>query len=267
MKKNKTIGTLLAVTALFSGAALAQVPDTVRIYNAPDTVVKERTIIQQTVPATPAPAVVAQEEVYDAPLRKTEFGIRYYPTFSSLALRTYGGEVVQGSLSMSHGWGVMLAHNFTRHVGLQLEVNYNEISQKFKDRNLDRTVNVSYLNIPVMLSLNTDKSHWVNWNFVAGPQFGLNIGSDVQTSGGNNSDTLRAVVGVKQGDVGFAYGTGLEFMLNKPHTLRLDLGFRGFYGLVNMDADQSSSNPDTYNIMVRASRKQYAGYLGLTFLF
>jgi hypothetical protein len=267
MKKYKTIG-MIAAIALFSGAALAQVPDTVKIYNAPpDTVVKKEVqVIQQPTPV-PAPAPDQNDDNrYVAPLRKTELGIRYYPTFSSLALRTYGGETVQGSLSMSNGWGVMIAHNFNRHVGFQVEVDYNQISQKFKDRNLDRRVDVSYLNIPVLLSLNTDKSNWVNWNFVAGPQFGINLGSHVKTNGSNNTDTLHAVVAVKPGDVGLAYGTGLEFMLNKPHTVRLDLGFRGFYGFVDMSASQSNG-PDTYNIVVKASRKQYAGYLGITFLF
>jgi hypothetical protein len=121
------------------------------------------------------------------------------------------------------------------------------------------------VNIPVMLSFNTDKTLPVNLNFVVGPQFGINVGSSIQSSGNANADTLRAVVAVKQGDVGAAYGAGLEFALNKAHTLRLDLGFRGFYGFVDMRADQTS--PDSYNILVRASRKTYAGYLGLTFCF
>jgi hypothetical protein len=49
--------------------------------------------------------------------------------------------------------------------------------------------------------------------------------------------------------------------------VRADLGFRGFYGFVDMAANQSNSNPDTYNVLLRASRKTYGGYLGLTFCF
>lgn len=168
---------------------------------------------------------------------------------------------------MSHGWGVMVGFNFSRHVGIVGEVNYNQINQKFKDRNLDRRVSVSYLNIPVMLSLNTNKEAPVNLNFVVGPQFGLNLGASVSGDDGGNADSVRAVVGVKSGDIGAAYGAGLEFALNREHTLRLDLGFRGYYGLVDMRGSQSSSNPDTYNVLLRASRKTYAGYIGLTFLF
>src|SRR5688572_23444091 len=139
----------------------------------PAEVAPAATVAPAPAPA-PAPAATADDTHDDkAPLRKTEFGIRYYPTFSALRVRTYNGETVNGTLTMSHGFGVFLAHNFNRHVGLVLEVDYNQISQTYKDRNLDRRVNLAYLNIPVLLSLNTDKTHWVNWNFVAGPQFGL----------------------------------------------------------------------------------------------
>ncbi|MBA3664162.1 MAG: PorT family protein [Bacteroidetes bacterium] len=209
-----------------------------------------------------------EEPKKDIPdLRRGEFGIRYMPTFSSLALRTYNGDVVDGQLTMSQGYGVMMAFNFDRHIGVQGEINYYQTSQKYKDRGLERQVDVSYINIPLMLSVNTDKRLPVNLNFVAGPQFGINVGSSIKTIGGANADTLKATVAVKQGDVGFAYGTGLEIALNRAHTCRIDLGFRGFYGFVDMSATNTSNNPDTYNILVKASRKTYAGYLGLTICF
>jgi hypothetical protein len=273
MKNNTNFVKLAALSSLFiAGTALAQVPDTVRVYNSPpDTVrIKETQVIQQPAPTPPppppAPAPVDNDDDR-APLRKTEFGLRYFPTFSRLSFRTYDGQTVQGQVSMTHGYGVMLGHNFNRHVGLILEVNYNQISQRYKDRGLDRVVDIQYLNIPLMLSLNTDKTRIVNWNFHAGPQFGLNVGSSVRTEGGNNADTLKAVIAVKKGDVGLAYGTALEFALNPDHTFRIDVGFRGFFGLVDMSAKQTSNSPDTYNIMVRTARRTYSPFLGITFLF
>lgn len=273
MKKNITLG-IVALFALLTSAATAQT-DTVRTKETTkettttttyDTIPKK--VEPQPVVITPAPEPAQEEPKDERPdLKHGEFGIRYMPTFSSLALRTYNGEVIQGQLTMSHGYGIMMGLNFSKNVGLQAEINYNEISQKYKDRGLERQVSVSYLNIPVMLSLNTDKTAPVNLNFVAGPQFGLNVGSSVKTSGSASADTLKATVGVKQGDVGFAYGAGLEFALNKAHTLRLDAGFRGFYGFVDMSASNTSQNPDTYNILVKAARKTYGGYLGLTFCF
>jgi hypothetical protein len=271
MKTNMNIA-LAALCALSTATVCAQ-NDTVRVQQ--NTTIQNQTVTNnygQTQAPEPQPAattVYEKDQNNDRPeLRRGEFGLRYMPTFGALRLRNYNNETVAGSVSMSHGWGVMLGFNFSRHVGIQGEVNYNEINQKFKDRGLERTVHVSYLNIPVMLSLNTDKSAPVNLNFVVGPQFGLNVGSSIK--GGTSSagtETVTAKVAARSGDVGAAYGAGLEFMLNHDHTLRLDLGFRGYYGFVDMSANQTSSNPDTYNVLLSASRKTYSGYLGLTFCF
>lgn len=275
MKTNNTILCLLVAGIFLSTTGLAQ-RDSVRVrttttetitsgnYGNPTTV----TPVPASVPA-PTPATVYDDNRSDENpnLRKTEIGFRYYPTFSAMKVRTYNGEVAEGSITMSNGFGAFIGHNFNSHVGVILEVDYIQMSQKYRDANLDRVVNLSYLNIPVLLSLNTDKTNWVNWNFVVGPQFGLNIGSSVKTDGNANGDTLRAIVAVKQGDIGLAYGTGLEFALNRDHTFRFDIGFRGFYGLVDMDAKESSSTPDTYNVMLKAARKFYAGYVGIAFVF
>lgn len=198
-------------------------------------------------------------------LKRREFGIRYMPTFSSVDFNTYDNGVVKGEVVLSHGFGIMAAFNITRNLGIQAEINYYQSTQQYKDRNFTNDVTINYLNIPVLLSLNTNKEAAVNLNIVAGPQFGLNVGSKFESSGSNGADTVKAVVGLRKGDIGFAYGAGLEFALNSNHTVRLDLGYRGFFGLVNMD---SSTNEDgTYNVIVTASRKTYGGYAGLTWLF
>jgi outer membrane autotransporter protein len=201
----------------------------------------------------------------DDNFRVVEFGIRYMPTFSSLDLKNYNGDVVVGTANMQQGFGVMLGMNVSPHVGFQGEINYNQVSQSYKDVNLDRVVKIRYLNIPLLLSLNTNKAAPVNLNIVVGPQFGINVGSKMTESGNGNTTNLQAVVAVKKGDVGLAYGAGLEFALNPDHTCRLDVGYRGFYGLVDMNANSVGS--DSYNVIVKASRKSNGAYIGLAFLF
>jgi hypothetical protein len=270
MKTNIRIAALVALCAV-SGESIVAQADTVRVQQ--NTTITTQTINTAPAETTPVTTVEAKDEDDDerTELRRGEFGLRYMPTFSSLRVRNANNETVSGTLSMSHGWGMMLGFNFSKHVGIQGEVNYNEVNQKYKDQGLNRTVHISYLNIPVMLSLNTDKSAPVNVNFVVGPQFALNVGASVKEEGSVNNnggtETVRATVAARSGDVGAAYGAGLEFMLNDAHTLRLDLGFRGYIGFIDMKADQTSNNPDTYNVLVSASRKTYAGYLGLTFCF
>jgi len=283
MKTNTTIATM-AFLALSIGSVNAQT-DSVRVQQNTTTTSTTQTQIDNTAPVAPAqtqqapaqptpapapaPAATDTHDDNDYVLRHGELGLRYMPTFASLKLRDAGGDAVQGQLTMSHGWGIMGAINFNHHVGLQAEVNYHQINQKYKDRGLDRQVNVSYLNIPVLLSLNTDKASAVNLNFVVGPQFGFNLGAEVSGDSSGNTDEAQATVGAKAGDVGAAYGAGIEFMLNDDRTLRLDLGFRGYYGLVDMAASETNNNngSETYNVLLKASRKTYAGYLGLTWLF
>ncbi|MCW3078173.1 MAG: hypothetical protein JWO32_2782 [Bacteroidetes bacterium] len=276
MKKNITTA-IVAISALFYSTAQSQT-DTVRVKET----TKETTTIHDSTstrkPVQPTQTVVAQPQPVDQPsetpkdntpdLRRGEFGVRYMPTFSSLSVRNSSGDVIEGEMSMSQGYGIMMGFNFDRHIGIQAEINYNQTSQKYKDKGLDRQVDISYLNIPVMLSINTDKRLPVNLNFVVGPQFGFNVGSAIKSGGtAAGTETVHAVVAVKQGDVGAAYGAGLEFALNKAHTLRLDLGFRGYYGFVDISGSNPSNSPDTYNVIVKASRRTYAGYLGLTFCF
>lgn len=199
------------------------------------------------------------------PLKVVELGFHYMPTFYNLDLKTSSGNVVKGSATVAHGFGGMLAFNLSPNIGIQGEVDYYQMNQKFSDQSLSNRVKIKYLDIPLLLSLNTNKRAVVNLNAVAGPQFGINVGSDVNVSGSGNTGTAQAVVGVRKGDIGLAYGAGLEFAINQSHTVRIDLGYRGFYGFVNMDADKSGA--DTYNVVVAAHRKTNAAYARLTFCF
>jgi hypothetical protein len=183
------------------------------------------------------------------------------PTFYSLDFNSENGDVIKGSVTMSQGFGGMLAFNLSPHVGVQGEVDYYKATQKYKDQSVSNKVNIKYLDIPVLLSLNTNKMARVNLNAVVGPQFGINIGSDITSSGSTGTATVAA----KKGDVGAAFGAGLEFAINDAHNIRLDLGYRGFYGFVKMDGDKSGSN--TYNVVVSANRKTNGAYVRLTFLF
>jgi hypothetical protein len=131
---------------------------------------------------------------------------------------------------------------------------------------LERTVAINYLDIPVLLSLNTNKTCPVNFNVVLGPQFGINTGSSINSSGSNSeTDTMNATIAVKQGDVGAAYGAGFEFAFPPNGNFIIDLGFRGMYGLVDMSAKPVGSN--TYNVLVKGARKAYGGYIGIKLAF
>jgi hypothetical protein len=207
----------------------------------------------------------SQAQESTGPLPRGEFGVRYMPTFSALDIRTYNGERAKYDLSVSHGVGIMAAGDFGKYMSIQVEANYYQSSQKYTDRNLVNEVNVGFLNIPFLLSISTDKSRSVIFNAVAGPQIGITVGTNIKTTGTESADSLKPIAAVKSMDVGFAYGAGVGILLNHAHSCRLDIGYRGFYGLVDINDD--STRKGTYNVLLTSSRKTNGAYLGITFLF
>jgi hypothetical protein len=270
--KTKTLS-ILGTILFSSGITFAQVNNGVNINinsdstrtNADTVKVVHDTIKQVQVVPAPAPAP-EQPEKKEPPFKSGEVGLRFMPTFSTFNLRNPDGSTVKGELAMSYGYGGMLAIN-SKHVGLQLEVIYNEISQKYKDKDLERRIDINYLNVPLLLTLNTDKSKPVNFGVAIGPQVGINVGSRVSTQGGSTADTLNATVALKKGDLGFAYGAGFDFALNKMRTIKLNLGFRGVYGLLDISDDSKTKTTNSYYILDRTNVETYSGYLGLSFVF
>jgi hypothetical protein len=200
--------------------------------------------------------------------QKGEFGFRVMPTFSSFSANSYGGGTVSGTVTLGWGFGALLGFNFSEHVGVQGEIIYTTMAQKYKMADVEREVNLRYFNIPLLLTLNTGKTKPVNFSLVAGPQLGINAGGDVHvTSGDVSTETTHAIFKVKKGDLGVAYGAGIDFGLNESQTCRLGLGFRGVYGLVDISDNSESIATDSYYLLERTHIKTYSGYLGVSWLF
>jgi len=195
-----------------------------------------------------------------------EAGARFLPTFTQFDVRNAEGGVVKGEFVMGYGVGGYIGCNFNKNVGVMGEVLYNSLSQKYEDKGLARKININYVNIPLLLSLNTDRYAPINFNVVAGPQIGINAGADVSGNTSNNGevDTVKAVLAVKQGDLGVAYGAGIDF---GGRDVRFGLGFRGVYGLLDVSDKSKSKTTGDYYILDRAHVKTYAGYVGVSVMF
>jgi opacity protein-like surface antigen len=116
-----------------------------------------------------------------------------------------------------------------------------------------------------MLSLNTGKTRAVNLNLVIGPQLGISVGSRYKTIRGTNDP--NAILSVKKGDLGFAYGAGLDFGINAARTVRVGLGYRGVYGLFDISDDNRTTAGDNYLVIDKTNVKTNAAYVGISFLF
>lgn len=200
-------------------------------------------------------------------LPKVEIGVRFIPTFSSLKVQTANGEKINGDITLNYAYEALLGIYIGNHVGIQGEVIYNSLSQKYRDLDLDRKIKITYVNVPVLISLNTGKGRTLNLNVVFGPQFGFNVGSSIETTGSNGTYTTQAVFAVKKNDIDFAYGAGIDFALNSAHSIRLALGYRGVSGLMDIGDHSKSLASNEYYVLDNSKIKTNSGYIGLSFLF
>lgn len=208
-------------------------------------------------------SATAQTEAED---KNLEFGVRLMPTISSFQIRTADSSTVKGQATLGWGGGAFVGYNFNEHVGIQAELLYFSVAQQHKEGDVNRKVTLRYVNVPLLISLNTGKSKPVNFNLVAGPQLGISAGSNVKTTGGDESTRPEAVAVVKTTDLGFAYGAGLDFGLNEARTFRLGVGFRGVYGLFDVSDNSGSTNNNSYLILDKAHVKTYSAYVGVSIL-
>lgn len=197
--------------------------------------------------------------------QKAAFGVRVMPTFSNFNLKTNSGGTIKGEVNLGFGAGILLGVNFNQNVSINGELMYSTYSQRYTEKNLERKITLRYINIPIMLSLNTGITKPVNLNITGGPQIGISAGSTFTTKGGDGTDTYNAVV-IRKGDIGFAYGGGLDIALNVPKTTRFAIGFRGVLGLIDISADNKNQINNNYYVFDRVQLKTYSIYFGFTFL-
>jgi hypothetical protein len=198
---------------------------------------------------------------------RIEIGVRVMPVFNSFRMQTYAGTEVRGVGILGYGIGALLGYNFNRHLEMQAEVIYSSVSRKYSEGDVDRMVNLRYVSVPFLLSLNSGKFSAVNLNIVAGPQLGIMVGNTVYTSGNVTPETPVAVLTVRKSDIGLAYGAGLDFKLNHAGTFRVGAGFRGVYGLLNISKTSQTKQDPEYYVLENAHVQTYSVYGGFSFIF
>ena len=211
--------------------------------------------------------VFSQTTSEDPNHKNFEFGLRFMPTFTALDLKTSDGGTTRGSVNMGYGVGALVAFNITEHVGAQFEVIYSNITQKFKEKDVDHKITLKYFNIPLLLSLNTGVSKMINLNIVGGPQIGVSAVAKLETTNQTSNDNPNPVVSVKKGDFGLVYGAGVDFGLNSARTVRLGLGYRGVFGLLDISDNSKTQTTNNYYVLDRSHIRTNAIYMGLSVRF
>lgn len=194
-------------------------------------------------------------------------GINFMPTVSQFNVQTIDNGTAKAKMVLGYGFGLNSGYNFNEHVALQLEAIYSTLSQKYTDRNLERTIDLSYVHFPLTFRYNTDITRPVNFHVNLGPQVGINVGSKIRGEDGRGTDTVEAILAVKPADVGVAYGAGFNFGLGPNANPKINLGFRGVHGILDISENSQTQTTDQYYILDRSRVRTYAGVIGLTYLF
>lgn len=201
--------------------------------------------------------------------RRTEFGLRFMPTYSSFEMQTSAAGTVKGESIMGYTFGAFVGYSFNRFMGFQTEVDYSSLSRKYTSAGIEQRVNLRYIDIPLLASFNTGKFRMINLNIVAGPQIGIGVGNNVYTSGADGTNKATPILSVRKSNIGVAYGAGLDFGLNHNRTFRLAIGYRGVYGLMNISKNSGTAdpnNPDAYFILQKTHITTYAVYVGFSII-
>ena len=214
---------------------------------------------------------------YNVP--RVYLGVRILGTISTFKVNTVENNnitVAQTSAMLGYGGGFYLGVNLSRNFAIQPEILYSTLSQKYIDKGLDRRIDISYVNVPLMLVLNTDIRRIVNFNVTAGPQLGINTGAKVSSVSQGNTQVVNTKFAVKATDFGVAYGAGFDFRF--VPALSVGIGFRGVTGLVDIsDKNSTATYSSTDNNGVTTSQTvvvldkskvtSYGGYLGIRLNF
>ncbi len=233
------------------------------------------TVITPAPPATvitPAPnvnrvAVVDDDIDHNEHFTRGYIGGMVLATFTDIHLKGTDGSTIETSTTLGYGGGGMLGVYLSRHFNLELDILYSSLSQKYKNTfNTNDRLKVSYINIPLLLGLNTDASKLVNLNVSAGPQLGLNVGSSLEhADAGSNVDTVHAILSVRKGDIGIAFGASLDF--NIANALKLSIGYRGVRGLLDISDNNQNLTTGDYYILDRSHVNTNSAYAGLAVMF
>ncbi len=194
-------------------------------------------------------------------------GIRFMPTVSSLEVKSSTGNEISADGKVGFGAGIFVGYGFNDFIGVQAEAIYSSLSQKYSELDREYSINLRYLSIPLLLSLNTGKSNLVNLNVVGGPQLGISAGSDLTFTNNPGTTAPNPVLSVKKGDLGFAYGAGLDFGLNTARSFRLGIGYRGVTGLFDISENSKTLVTNNYYLLDRSQLQTHAAFVGVSYLF
>jgi len=102
--------------------------------------------------------------------------------------------------------GLFVAKPISANVGVRAEANFSQQGVKIEANGEEATYNLTYVNVPVLLTAGPSSSGTTKFNVFTGPQIGFNTKAELEFDGG----TVDFDDEVKSTDFSWVLGFGLE---------------------------------------------------------
>lgn len=155
---------------------------------------------------------------------------------------------MSNQLTINPAFSLKFSVNITQRSAFATGITYSKQGQLYESGEdiftSEREVKHDYMKIPFMYHYNSDIDNTVRFIFGIGPQLAIRTSTDVEFNGGNNAlqyDELYSTV-----DVQVAFLAGAAYSIIKE--LELTVAFRGDYGFLNVEDQESEIYEDLYGI-------------------
>ena len=102
--------------------------------------------------------------------------------------------------------GLFLTKAVNANVGVRTELNFSQQGAKFEEDGEDGSINLTYVNVPLLLTFAPSSSGATRFNVFTGPQIGFNTKAELESG----DITLDFDDQVKGNDFSWVIGAGLE---------------------------------------------------------
>ena len=101
-----------------------------------------------------------------------------------------------------------------------------EYSEDYQGSSLKITLEMNYLEIPILVKYALPVEWAVKPHIFAGPSLGIKIGDDLKASSKGQSTSIpESVADLKDYEFGFALGVGLDYSLGTSGLINLDIRY------------------------------------------
>jgi len=143
----------------------------------------------------------------------------------------YGDDVEDTDMKLGFGGGAFLTYNFTPQFAIQPEVMFMMKGAKFTEEGIDddTKINLTYIEIPVLLKFTPQMEGNIKPNIFAGPAVGILMSAKIKNDAFDEDFDIKD--GMKSMDFGIHFGAGVDIQME---TIKITFDARYCMGMAKV---------------------------------